>query len=386
MTRGPKRTLSISISDKEREMLESWMRSTTMQVGLVKRGHVILLLAAGKSIKEVIQLSGMGRPHIYKWAKRFSRQRIDGLKRAPHPRPPKMDNPRIKLAVFSVLHSPPSEYNINRTSWRLDDLKKSLLQEGIFASKNLIRQILKSGGYKWRKARTVLTSKDPRYREKVKHIQSILANLAENEAFFSIDEFGPVSIKMKGGKRLVAPHEYPYVYQSQKSKGKLIITAALDLSSNQIIHFYSKKKNTDEMFKLLIILLNKYKQLRKLYLSWDAASWHVSKELYNKVTDLNNSKYRKQHPSPVIDLVPLPKTGQFLNVIESVFSGMAKAIIHNSNYRSLDEAKLAIDRYFEERNEYFKRNPKKAGKKIWKYELVNSIFSEDQNCKDPRWR
>src|SRR3990170_1593364 len=355
MTRGPKRTLSISISDKEREMLESWMRSTTMQVGLVKRGHVILLLAAGKSIKEVIQLSGMGRPHIYKWAKRFSRQRIDGLKRAPHPRPPKMDNPRIKLAVFSVLHSPPSEYNINRTSWRLDDLKKSLLQEGIFASKNLIRQILKSGGYKWRKARTVLTSKDPRYREKVKHIQSILANLAENEAFFSIDEFGPVSIKMKGGKRLVAPHEYPYVYQSQKSKGKLIITAALDLSSNQIIHFYSKKKNTDEMFKLLIILLN-------------------------------NSKYRKQHPSPVIDLVPLPKTGQFLNVIESVFSGMAKAIIHNSNYRSLDEAKLAIDRYFEERNEYFKRNPKKAGKKIWKYELVNSIFSEAQNCKDPRWR
>jgi hypothetical protein len=30
---------------------------------------------------------------------------------------------------------------------------------------------------------------------------------------------------------------------------------------------------------------------------------------------------------------------QFLNVIESVFSGMARAIIHNSNYGSIDAAK-----------------------------------------------
>jgi hypothetical protein len=32
-----------------------------------------------------------------------------------------------------------------------------------------------------------LTSTDPEYREKVHHIQSILAELQENEAFFSID-------------------------------------------------------------------------------------------------------------------------------------------------------------------------------------------------------
>jgi hypothetical protein len=42
--------------------------------------------------------------------------------------------------------------------------------------------------------------------------------------------------------------------------------------------------------------------------------------------------------------------GNFLNVIESVFSGMARAVIQNSNYASVDEAKAAIDRYFEERN------------------------------------
>jgi hypothetical protein len=32
-------------------------------------------------------------------------------------------------------------------------------------------------------------------------------------------------------------------------------------------------------------------------------------------------------------------------VIESVFSGMARSIIHNSDYKTLDEAKAAIDRH-----------------------------------------
>ena len=63
---------------------------------------------------------------------------------------------------------------------------------------------------------------------------------------------------------------------------------------------------------------------------------------------------------------------------------MARAIIHNSNYESKEAAEQAINRYFEERNDYFKKYPQKAGKKIWGQELVPSTFSDSQNCKDPR--
>ena len=62
------------------------------------------------------------------------------------------------------------------------------------------------------------------------------------------------------------------------------------------------------------------------------------------------------------ELAPLPSGAQFLNVIESVFGGMARAVIHNSNYLSVDECKRAIDRYFRERNDAFAKNPKRAGK------------------------
>jgi hypothetical protein len=83
---------------------------------------------------------------------------------------------------------------------------------------------------------------------------------------------------------------------------------------------------------------------------------------------------------------PLPVGAQFLNVIESVFSGMARAVIHNSDYQSVNECKQAIDRYFKERNEAYLRNPKRAGKKIWGSERIEPIFNEANNCKDPDWR
>ena len=45
----------------------------------------------------------------------------------------------------------------------------------------------------------------------------------------------------------------------------------------------------------------------------------------------------------------------------------------------------AIDRYFRERNDYFKEHPRRAGKKIWGKERVPAAFSEANNCKDPLW-
>ena len=175
------------------------------------------------------------------------------------------------------------------------------------------------------------------------------------------------------------------VPQFQKSKGVLIVTAALELSENQVTHFYSAHKNTDEMVKLLDLLLKKYADQSRIYLSWDAASWHASKRFYARVKEINSVKYRAVHKCPRVKLAPLPSRAQFLNVIESVFSGMAKAVIHNSDYQSVAEAVAAIDRHFAERNQEFKDHPKRAGGKIWGDEIVAPKFSEANNCKNRRY-
>jgi hypothetical protein len=138
------------------------------------------------------------------------------------------------------------------------------------------------------------------------------------------------------------------------------------------------------MIRMMRILIERYAEYRKLYLSWDAACWHISKRLFACVEAHNASV--SNGGGPLVETAPLPVGAQFLNVIESVFSGMARAIIHNSDYRSVDEAKEAINRYFNERNVHFRQHPCRAEKKIWGEERQPAVFCEANNCKDPRYR
>jgi len=167
----------------------------------------------------------------------------------------------------------------------------------------------------------------------------------------------------------------------KQHKGLLQLIGALELSTNQLTYFYSSSKNSVEMIKLIHALSKQYHDQQKLYLSWDCAGWHTSRKLADEVTKLNQPEYRQRHHSPAIEIVPLPTSAQFLNVIESVFSGMAKAIIHNSDYQSLAECQHAVDCYFAERNKHFLENPQRAGKKIWGKEVVKPLFNPANNCK-----
>jgi hypothetical protein len=265
------------------------------------------------------------------------------------------------------------------------DFCEVLRKKGRPACPPVIRKITKAAGYKWRKARVVLTSHDPAFSEKLDRIRAILTDLGPDEAFFSIDEYGPFAVKMKPGLTLTAPGEQRIVPQWQKSRGCLLMTAALELSSNQVTHFYSAKKNTAEMIRMMEVLAEQYRHRRKLYLSWDGASWHISKRLFQRIEE-HNAAVLDGGGGPIVETAPLPTGAQFLNVIESVFSGMARSIVHSSDYKTLDDAKAAFDRSFEERNAHFRQHPRRAGNKIWRKEREPAAFSEANNCKDPRYR
>jgi len=83
MARGRKSSLRILLSPEEQATLEHWQRSTTIAAGLVRRGKIILLLAAGHSQSDVGRTVGMQRTVVRKWARRFLAQRLAGLSDAP---------------------------------------------------------------------------------------------------------------------------------------------------------------------------------------------------------------------------------------------------------------------------------------------------------------
>ena len=295
----------------------------------------------------------------------------------------KTDSEPLQSLIFSVLHEPPLNYGINRTSWTLGTLQQALAEKGSPACRDTIRKITHQAGWRWLKARMVLTSTDPDYSDKVQTLRATLASLQADEAFFSIDEFGPFIVRLHGGRALTAPGTLRIIPARQKARGTLILTAALELSTNQVTHFYSEKKNTTEMIRLAEILSAQYATCRQLYLSWGAASWHASNRLKEWLSAHNAEA--EVSGGPQIKVVPLPSCALFLNVIEAVFSGMARAVIHNSNYPSAEQAKAAIDRYFAERNAHFQAHPERAGDWVWGLERQAAVFSEANNCKDPAY-
>jgi transposase len=154
-----------------------------------------------------------------KWIRRFRQDGAQGLldrtsrpHRSPQQLSPERSDDECKGLLISILHRPPLEFGINRSSWRIVDLHRVLREHGMPLSGARMQRVFRMTGFKWRKARVALTSTDPECTQKVKAIKEVLAGLQADEAFFSIDEYGPFSIKKKGDRKRVGPEGIIGIY------------------------------------------------------------------------------------------------------------------------------------------------------------------------------
>ena len=322
---------------------------------------------------------------IRRWITTYNHQGLAGLnpprkKRSPGKKGAALERKRVR--VLGLIHSRPQAFGINRASWNRASLATAYKQRyEKTISTSTVGRILQKAGYKMKKARRVLSSPDPEYREKVDLVLGTLRNLQPNELFFFIDELGPLRVKKYGGRGFVHENDAHTVPQEQPNKGSVTMSGALNTTTNQVSWLYSSAKDTQAMIDLIEILFNQHPFTSRIYLTWDAASWHKSGLLVEWL-DTFNVETCSSGFGPTIHLVPLPTSSQFLDVIEAVFSGMKKAVVHHSDYQSEGEMKTAISRHFVERNSYFRDNPKRAGKKIWEIDF----FQDMENLNSGNYR
>lgn len=284
--------------------------------------------------------------------------------------------------ILEILHNRPTQYGINRTSWTQPTLIQAYLKShGENLSRYAVVRILDVVHYRWKKARRVLTSPDPNYNEKVELLLKTLHSLAADEMFFFLDEWGPVQVKMRGGKAYQSPDSATEIPRRQTHRGTVSFVGALSATTNCMTWHFVGSKDSAAMWNLLEMLYNQYHNMRKIYVTWDSVAWHNSASLLETLDGFNEQTLHTSD-GPIIELIPLPTSAQFLNVIEGVLSGMTRAVVNNSNYPSSSEMKRAISRHFRERNEFFTQNPKRAGKKIWELDF----FEDIENLKSGNYR
>ena len=144
-------------------------------------------------IKDVSFMLNISERTVNRYYRAYKKKRENDffLIKKTGPKSCKRKDPEYINAIFSILHSPPSSFGINRTTWKLKDIKEVMSDKGFIISTAYISNVIKNAGYNYRKSRTVLTSNDPDYREILKKITKIYSNLKPTKKFFSIDEYGP---------------------------------------------------------------------------------------------------------------------------------------------------------------------------------------------------
>lgn len=97
--RGRKSALTIVLTPSDRAEIEHWQRATRGPAGLARRGRALLLLEQGATLKDTAAHCGLSVRHVRKWADRYRRHGLAGLRDKPRPGRKPVFSPRGRAAL-----------------------------------------------------------------------------------------------------------------------------------------------------------------------------------------------------------------------------------------------------------------------------------------------
>ena len=110
-------TVNVEVPPRDRDVLASWVRSPSILARLARRARIVLLAGDGIGTNEISRRTGVSKPTVILWKKRYSAEGTGGLEDLPRPGKPRTtDDVAIVLAT---LEPPPRRLGMTHWSSRL---------------------------------------------------------------------------------------------------------------------------------------------------------------------------------------------------------------------------------------------------------------------------
>jgi transposase len=172
-------TVAVELPDSDRAELSRWLRAPSMPAGLARRARIVLLAADGAGTNEIVSRTGVSKPTVITWKKRYAAEGIAGLDDRPKPgRPAQVDEVAVVLAT---LEPPPERLGVTHWSSRL-------LAAELGISNVWIARIWRKWSLQpWRR-QTFKFSTDPELEAKVRDIVGLYLNPPDKAVVLSVDE------------------------------------------------------------------------------------------------------------------------------------------------------------------------------------------------------
>jgi transposase len=120
--------LPLKLRRGDRDVLESWTRSGTIEARLAKRARIMLMAAEGTSNRDIADVVGMHYNQVGLWRKRYGELGLAGLVDEERPgRPCVYDHDYVLLLVKTVTEEPPG----GATRWTMEALAQAMSAHGV---------------------------------------------------------------------------------------------------------------------------------------------------------------------------------------------------------------------------------------------------------------
>jgi transposase len=315
-------TVGVEVSDRDREVLRSWTRSSSIQAGLAQRARVVLLAADGLGTAEIVRRVGISKPAVIGWKRRFAAEGISGLQDRPKPgRPARIDATEIVLAT---LEQPPAELGLTHWSSRL-------LASHLGVSDFTVSTTWKKWGLQPWRCETFKFSTDPELEAKIRDVVGLYLNPPDKAIVLCVDEKSQIQaldrtapvLPIRPGVPERQTHDYI-------RHGTTTLFAALEVATGKITDACYPRHRNEEFLRFL-------KQVAKAY---PRKKLHIVCDNYGTHKHPNVTAWLAKNPR--ITLHFTPTSGSWLNLVEIFFGIITRQAIRRGTFTSVHDLIAAI--------------------------------------------
>ena len=167
-------------SNEDRQVLESWAASRTMEARLVERARIVLGCLEGKPVNDIAKSLNVRPNTVIDWRRRFEAEGIAGLQDRPRSGKPARYTEKFRKQVLETLEEPPPR---GQAVW--DGLA---VAKHLKTSVHAVWRVLRKEGVCLARQRSWCVSTDPEFTAKAADIVGLYLNPPENALVLSVDE------------------------------------------------------------------------------------------------------------------------------------------------------------------------------------------------------
>ncbi len=324
----PKSIAPIPLSPEQRRTLEAWIRAHNTPQSIVLRAKIALLAADGLSNVRIARETGVSRPTVVLWRKRFLQGGPEVITTILPGRghPVTYTTERVQKIVEATTQTKPP----GATHWSTRSMAKA---QGI--SKATVQRIWAAHGLQPHRTKQFKLSRDRRFTEKLTDVVGLYLNPPDKAMVLCVDEKSQIQalqrtqpgLPMKKGRCGTMTHDY-------KRHGTTTLFAALNVLDGRVIGECMAKHRHQEFLRFLRRLDSEFPKETPLHLIVDNYGTHKQPRV---------KAWLEKHPRFMLHFTPT--SSSWLNLVERWFRDLTVKRVRRGSFESTAELITAIEEY-----------------------------------------